>query len=145
MAGGLFAPFILGSAALSNYLVATLPSSSPPPSTGFFSLQIFSSPSPSFPLDLRLLTALAILVNIGSWFAQFIGHGCFERRAPALKDNLLQALFLAPLFVWLEILFACGYRPKLRARVGEAVEKEVEKYHATRRKKRPQAIDGKVD
>lgn len=25
-----------------------------------------------------------------SWIAQFIGHGAFEGRAPALLDNLLQ-------------------------------------------------------
>jgi len=34
----------------------------------------------------------------------------FEKRRPKLFDNLLQALALAPLFVWLEILFYCGYR-----------------------------------
>lgn len=145
VAGGLFAPFILGGAALSNYLVATLPSSSQPPSALNLSSKLLSSPPPSFPLDLRVLTAVAILVNIGSWFAQVIGHGFFERRAPALKDNLFQALFLAPLFVWLEILFACGYRPELRARVEKAVEKEVQRYHAGRKKKEPQAADGKVD
>jgi uncharacterized membrane protein YGL010W len=37
----------------------------------------------------------------------------------------LQAFALAPLFVWLELLFLLGYRPKLKAaldvRVSEAV------------------------
>ncbi|KAH8106281.1 hypothetical protein BXZ70DRAFT_918993 [Cristinia sonorae] len=43
--------------------------------------------------------------HIVSWILQFIGHGAAEKRAPALFDNLLQALFLAPFFVHLEILF----------------------------------------
>lgn len=58
-----------------------------------------------------------------AWIAQFIGHGVFEHRAPALLDNLVQgeafiessrggivdqlaALVLAPFFVHLEALFA---------------------------------------
>ena len=52
----------------------------------------------------------------------------FEGRAPALLDNLVQALFLAPFFVWMEILFSFGYRPGLKSRVDIAVEKEVAKY-----------------
>ncbi|PIA17186.1 DUF962-domain-containing protein [Coemansia reversa NRRL 1564] len=52
-----------------------------------------------------------------AWIAQFVGHGVFERRAPALLDNLLQALVMAPFFVFLEILFALGYRPALHREV----------------------------
>lgn len=33
---------------------------------------------------------LAWIVFTTAWIGQFIGHGVFERRAPALKDNLLQ-------------------------------------------------------
>jgi hypothetical protein len=63
----------------------------------------------------------AIALNIASWIAQFIGHGVFEKRAPALFNNLTQgmspydggkvcadpmpALVLAPFFVHLEMLF----------------------------------------
>lgn len=64
-------------------------------------------------------TPLAWMVFAFSWIAQFIGHGVFEKRAPALKDNLVQgqcldwvvdvcsctALVTAPFFVHLEILF----------------------------------------
>ncbi|KAI6917856.1 hypothetical protein KC355_g17508 [Hortaea werneckii] len=71
---------------------------------------------------------IALGIHIFSWIAQFIGHGIFEGRAPALLDNLVQALFLAPFFVWLEILFAFGYRPELKARLDKAVQKEIEKY-----------------
>lgn len=67
----------------------------------------------------------AIALNVASWIAQFIGHGVFEKRAPALFNNLTQgefdphcvslylrleyadhtALVLAPFFVHLEMLF----------------------------------------
>lgn len=52
-----------------------------------------------------------------AWGIQFVGHGVWERKAPALKDNLVQALFLAPFFVWLECLFWGGYRKELKERV----------------------------
>ena len=64
-----------------------------------------------------LATYAALGIHIFSWIIQFIGHGVFEGRAPALLDNLVQAVFLAPFFVWLEFLFMCGYRPELRQRL----------------------------
>jgi uncharacterized membrane protein YGL010W len=71
---------------------------------------------------------IAIIVHVVSWIAQFIGHGKFEGRAPALLDNLFQAVFLAPLFVWLELLFMVGYRPELQKRVEKAVVVEIAKF-----------------
>lgn len=56
----------------------------------------------------------SILVHVIAWIAQFAAHGLIEKRAPALLDSLLQALLLAPLFVWLEVLFMFGYRKKLK-------------------------------
>ncbi|KAF2806897.1 DUF962-domain-containing protein [Mytilinidion resinicola] len=67
-------------------------------------------------------------INAVAWILQFIGHGKFEGRAPALLDNLVQALFLAPLFVWLEVLFYFGYRPELRRRLDKGVEQEIRKF-----------------
>ena len=64
------------------------------------------------------------------WIAQFVGHGVYEGRAPALLDNLVQALVLAPFFVFMEALFKFGYRPELQKRVGEAVDKEIKKFKA---------------
>lgn len=61
-----------------------------------------------------------------------MGHGAFEGRAPALLDNLVQALFLAPFFVWMEILFFVGYRPELKLRVDKAVEQEIKKYRSSK-------------
>jgi uncharacterized membrane protein YGL010W len=77
--------------------------------------------------DSTLQTALA--VHIVCWVAQFIGHGLFEGRAPALLDNLIQAIFLAPIFVWLELLFKLGYRRELQGRVQKAVEVKVAKFN----------------
>lgn len=78
---------------------------------------------------------IAVAVHIFSWLVQFVGHGIFEGRAPALLDNLVQAIFLAPFFVWLEILFAFGYRPELKARLNTAVQKEITKFKAEKNAK----------
>jgi uncharacterized membrane protein YGL010W len=80
-------------------------------------------------------TKAAIAVHIVCWLLQFLGHGKFEGRAPALLDNLFQAIFLAPLFVWLELLFMLGYRPELKKRVDKAVEIEVAKFREQKAKK----------
>ena len=71
---------------------------------------------------------MATGVQTVCWIGQFVGHGVFERRAPALRDNLVQALFLAPFFVWMELLFSFGYRPELQSRVEAAVQRDLEQY-----------------
>ncbi|RMY37593.1 hypothetical protein D0864_16479 [Hortaea werneckii] len=101
VAGVMLAPLLLGGTAYSNHLTST------------YGMKA---------------NYIALGIHVFSWIAQFIGHGIFEGRAPALLDNLVQALFLAPFFVWLEILFAFGYRPELKARLDKAVQKEIEKY-----------------
>ncbi|KAJ3473227.1 hypothetical protein NLG97_g10435 [Lecanicillium saksenae] len=74
---------------------------------------------------------VAIGIHVLAWIFQFIGHGAFEGRAPALLDRLIQALFLAPMFVWFEILFVLGYRPELQARIDKQVAAEIKKLNAT--------------
>ncbi|KAJ5097720.1 hypothetical protein N7456_008441 [Penicillium angulare] len=76
------------------------------------------------------------IIHVISWIAQFVGHGHFEGRAPALLDNLVQALLLAPLFVWMKILFFFGYRPELKQRMDEGVEAEVKKFRNERELKK---------
>ncbi|RMZ79430.1 hypothetical protein DV738_g3315, partial [Chaetothyriales sp. CBS 135597] len=78
----------------------------------------------------------ALGIHVASWIAQFIGHGKFEGRAPALLDNLFQAFFLAPLFVWLEILFSLGYRPELRRRVEKMVEQDIASFRGGKQEKK---------
>lgn len=75
---------------------------------------------------------LAAVVHIASWIFQFIGHGVAEKRSPALKDNIIQALLLAPLFVWLEVLFSLGYRTALQKRVAIHVEAAIAEYKRKR-------------
>ncbi|KAF9894379.1 hypothetical protein FE257_007882 [Aspergillus nanangensis] len=107
VAGALVAPLLVSGAAFANHLLTTQG-----PSVNYW----FGG------------------IHAVSWVAQFIGHGAFEGRAPALLDNLVQALLLAPLFVWMEILFFFGYRPELKARYDESVEKEIAAFRATKNK-----------
>lgn len=67
-------------------------------------------------------------INVACWLAQFVGHGMFEGRAPALLDNLVLAFFLAPFFAWFEILFSLGYRPELKRRIDKGIEEDIEKF-----------------
>ena len=54
---------------------------------------------------------------VGGWILQLLGH-VFEKRKPALADNLFQ-IFIAPIFLCAELFFALGYKPKLHAAVQE--------------------------
>ena len=87
---------------------------------------------------------VAIALHIGSWIAQFIGHGVFEGRKPALFDNIAQAILLAPFFVWMEILFYFGYRPELKDRLDKATEVEVAKFKKPKLQTNGAASNGKV-
>lgn len=98
VAGGMLAPLILAATAYANHLTSTHGS---------------------------IANKWAIGIHVSSWLAQFVGHGFFEGRAPALADNLVQAIFLAPFFVWMEILFYFGYRPELKSRLDKQIQKEV--------------------
>ncbi|KAJ3758034.1 DUF962-domain-containing protein [Lentinula raphanica] len=68
---------------------------------------------------------VAVTLQTVCWLAQFVGHGVAEKRAPALLDNLIGAIVLAPFFVHLEILFALGYRPDLHKRLVNDIGKEI--------------------
>ncbi|KXS13991.1 DUF962-domain-containing protein [Gonapodya prolifera JEL478] len=94
----------------------------------------------------------AVLIATGvhalSWAMQIWAHQVFEKRAPALLDNLFQALVLAPLFVFFEFLFAFGYRPQLHQNLKNKIgvniaayrkglrEAKVAAYHAEAEKKK---------
>ncbi|KAF8268267.1 hypothetical protein EI94DRAFT_1771639 [Lactarius quietus] len=71
---------------------------------------------------------IALIVHVACWIAQFIGHGVYEGRAPALLDNIVGALVLAPFFVHLEILFEIGYRPAMYKQLKNDVGVEVAKF-----------------
>ena len=59
---------------------------------------------------------------VGGWIIQLIGH-VFEGRKPALLDNLLQ-IFIAPMFLVTEVVFALG----LKRSLAEAVEARAPAY-----------------
>lgn len=112
VAGTLLCAICIGAAAVDNYL---------------------------YSVDPKTATAVAGGIFVVAWILQFVGHGKFEGRAPALLDNLTQALFLAPLFVWLELLFHFGYRKELQERVNEKVAKNVADFKAQKAKKNGKA------
>jgi hypothetical protein len=63
------------------------------------------------------------VIHIFCWYMQLHpGHGVFEGRKPALLDSVLQAFLDAPLFVWYEVAFACGYDPSLKQELDAAVQ-----------------------
>ena len=101
VAGGLLAPMLLGGTAYANQLTANYG---------------------------RTANTWALVLHVTCWLAQFVGHGVFEGRAPALLDNLVQAVFLAPFFVWMEVLFFLGYRPELKRRLDKAVALEIQRF-----------------
>lgn len=69
-----------------------------------------------------------LVIWIFAWIFQFIGHGKFEKRKPALVDNLFQSIVLAVFFVWIESLFFLGYRPKLKQSLDTQIERAIAKY-----------------
>lgn len=76
---------------------------------------------------------IAVAGHVASWIFQFIGHGVAEKRSPRLVDNLVQALVSAPYFVFFEVLFALGYRPKLYREMKAEVEKDIAEYRAKKK------------
>lgn len=55
--------------------------------------------------------------HVAAWGAQFYGHFHYEGKAPAVFDNLVQPLVLAPYFVLFEVLFMWGLRPELEKKM----------------------------
>ncbi|KAI8462167.1 hypothetical protein BY996DRAFT_4572581 [Phakopsora pachyrhizi] len=80
-----------------------------------------------------------------SWILQFVGHGKFEKRAPALIDNLFQSLVLAVLFVWLEVWFYFGYRPELRNRLKLKIDRAILEYRSRKSSMKNKLDDSKIN
>ncbi|KAF5113663.1 hypothetical protein DV495_003370 [Geotrichum candidum] len=79
---------------------------------------------------------VAWLLFVVGWVVQFIGHGVFEGRAPALLDNLVQALVLAPFFVTFEVAHFLGYRREVLDEIDRKIAPELEAFHAAKRGKK---------
>ncbi|ESQ27711.1 hypothetical protein EUTSA_v10019143mg [Eutrema salsugineum] len=102
---------------------------------GFFLTVIF--------LAARIGHSLTFKVGVASqllcWIGQFLGHGVFEKRAPALLDNLVQAFLMGPFFVLLEVLqsvFSYEPYPGFKARVNSKIESEIKEWREKKQKKK---------
>ncbi|CAD8108987.1 unnamed protein product [Paramecium primaurelia] len=77
---------------------------------------------------------VATTFQVTCWILQFIGHGVFEKRAPALLDNILQ-IFVAPDFVFLEVLFFMGYKPEIHKACKNQIEKSIKQFRNEKKQK----------
>lgn len=75
-------------------------------------------------------TTTSLLVSasvfVGGFAVQFLGHGVWEKRRPALVDNLFQVL-VAPIFVVTEWALGWGFRKDLRSEVEREMQKHLPK------------------
>ena len=68
------------------------------------------------------------VLQVVGWVTQFVGHGCYEQRAPALLTNLL-FVNLAPFFTlteWLNMAF--GYKQEEIDAYNKIVEADIAHY-----------------
>ncbi len=65
--------------------------------------------------------AVAAALFVVGWAFQILGHAVFERRRPALVDNLFQ-MFIGPMFMTAKILVRLGWRRDLDASCGSRAE-----------------------
>ncbi|KAL6452507.1 MPO1 2-hydroxy-palmitic acid dioxygenase MPO1 [Candida maltosa Xu316] len=86
--------------------------------------------------DQTQLVKIAIGLHVFAWLAQFYGHGVHEKRAPALLDNLLGALVLAPFFVAFEIAFFFGLRTDLKKNMDNKAGVKIRDFIQERKKKK---------
>jgi len=75
-----------------------------------------------------------LIQHIVSWLVQFIGHGVFEKRSPALLDNILLTL-VAPDFVILEFLFMFGYKKDVQEECYKRIVANIKAFHESKAKK----------
>ncbi|KAK3005597.1 hypothetical protein RJ639_016960 [Escallonia herrerae] len=81
---------------------------------------------------------VALAAQLICWTGQFFGHGLFEKRAPALLDNLAQAFLMAPFFVLLEalqMLFNYEPYPGFHSNVKARVEADIKEWQEKKQKK----------
>ncbi|PWA76964.1 hypothetical protein CTI12_AA227980 [Artemisia annua] len=90
-------------------------------------------------LGYSLAWKVVLASQLFCWTGQFVGHGVFEKRAPALLDNLTQAFLMAPFFVLLEALqMTIGYEPYpgFHARVKAKVDANIKEWKESKQKKK---------
>ncbi|KAI2466398.1 DUF962-domain-containing protein [Annulohypoxylon bovei var. microspora] len=92
---------------------------------GFICLGAAAYTNKAFSEDPTLTNQVALAIQAICWVLQLLGHGIFSgRKLSHFLGNWSQAIFLSPLFVWLELLFKFGYRRELQDRIKKAVQAE---------------------
>ncbi len=84
------------------------------------------------------------LIKIALWSGDIGRSECIPCHAPIPTcQHCVQSLVLAPLFVWLELLFVLGYRPALHAELLRSIEANVATIDQSKQPllKEPQQID----
>uniref|UniRef100_A0A1D1YEJ7 Putative endoplasmic reticulum membrane protein C16E8.02 n=1 Tax=Anthurium amnicola TaxID=1678845 RepID=A0A1D1YEJ7_9ARAE len=83
------------------------------------------------------VTQVVLAAQLLCWTGQFVGHGIFEGRAPALLNDSSQAILMAPFFVLLEVLQKMfGYEPYpgFRANVHAKIQAERKAWRISKQK-----------
>lgn len=74
-------------------------------------------------------------VHVTGWLTQFIGHGVFEQRAPALLSNAL-FIFIAPFFEMFEVVNSLtGYRQAQKEEYLKIVDADIAHHKLSKQKK----------
>ncbi len=76
--------------------------------------------------------------NVINWILQFIGHGFFEKRAPALTSNIILTLS-APFFVTAEILQFFGWRKEDFKLIRVEIDSRVKAFKESKAKSKAKA------
>jgi 2-hydroxy fatty acid dioxygenase len=76
----------------------------------------------------------ATIVHITSWIFQILGHQVFEGRAPAFTKDPIQALVLAPYFVFCEFLFKFGFFTDLAKELNRDIDIKAAAYRKSLKK-----------
>ena len=66
-----------------------------------------------------------VITHILAWALQFYGHFVYEKRAPALMDNILLT-FNAPFFVTAELLNLFGWKKEEFVSINNEIERRIE-------------------
>lgn len=81
-----------------------------------------------FEAHTEVIWKYALAIHIFCWVCQIVAHQVFEKRSPAFLDNIIGAVFMAPLFVLLEIFFPLGYKHSLHREVEKKVVKNIAEF-----------------
>ena len=102
----------------------------------FLSNYLFNNQADLFPFLGLSHFQVMLYVHLFAWVTQFVGHGIFEKRAPALLDNML-LMFVAPFFMVFEVLnVGMGYKEKEVRVWNRSVALEIKQYRDSKIKKR---------